>query len=79
VPYWWGYGYPYFNSDMMGTTPITGITITILPAAITAPAPTMATARGPTPGSPGTIAPTPPAIIRMWHSARAAWQAVPAS
>jgi len=60
------------TTGLMRTIPISGITVTILAAAITAPAPTMATARGPTPGSPCTIAPTPPAIIRMWHSARAA-------
>ena len=70
APYWWATVIP--TMVMTGTIPITSITVTIRPAAITGPAPTMATARGPTPGSPGIIAPTPPAIIRMWHSARAA-------
>ena len=46
-------------------TPITGIMATIRAPAITATIPTMATARTPTPGRPGTIAPTPPATIPM--------------
>lgn len=58
-----------------GVTPIptTTITTTILslgitatiPATITATIPTMTTARSPTPGRPGTIAPPPLAIIHM--------------
>src|SRR5215471_12120592 len=49
--------------------PTMDITATIPARAITATIPAMATARSPRPARPGTIAPTPPAIIRMWHNA----------
>src|SRR5215831_16001413 len=61
---------PTTITPITATTPITGITATIQAPAITATIRTMATARTPTPGRPGIIAPTPPATIPMWHSAR---------
>jgi len=47
------------------TIPIIGLTATIPAPAITVTIPIMATARSPTPGRPGTTAPTPQAIIPM--------------
>ena len=61
-PFWWGYGYPFYPF----TT--TGITVTI---------PNLATAHSPTPGRPGTIAPTQLAIIHMWHTATPCGSTVP--
>ena len=67
-PFWWGYSIPSFPSTTTGITatiPTIGITATIPAPAITATIPTMATARSPAPGRPGTIAPTPRAIIHL--------------
>src|SRR5438270_13559591 len=65
APYWGVTAFPTTITAITATTAITGITATILAPAITATIPIMATARAPTPGGPGTIAPTPPAIIPM--------------
>src|SRR5215472_5769875 len=71
---------PSFPSTTTATIPTIGITATIPAPAITATIPTLATARRPTPtpDRPGTIAPAPPAIIHLWHTATPCGSTVPA-
>ena len=65
VPYWWSYGYPYYNYGYYGDYADHRYYGYDPAPAITATIPTMATARALTPGRPGIIAPTPPATIPM--------------
>jgi hypothetical protein len=63
-PFWWVMAFPSFPFTTTGI-PTIGITTTIPAPAITATIPTLATARSPTPGRLGTIAPSPLAITRL--------------